>query len=400
MKMAMRRTCPTISQFHLPPFAPPPKADPILNPIFRALLQLQAMPPLPLRPSVPAPVIWLVAAVATAQALLFWSYQTSDMMWLDPIDFLRTLPAVGMVVLALAFHRLLVTLGVTQRTQWAAMICVLPAVALNALYLGQCDTFPTAACVMAVAMALERRHLAMFAWSGIAIALETQAALVAPFLLALAIHRRVPIHQWFAAPAVFLVMVVPGLLAGWPLAGLAATDSAAPNLWSLVSAIAPAHTPQLFALSLAATLGAAGTYIAQMQVARFDRAGLVAMAALSVLLTAGLLPGMRAGDFLLANVLTLALAIARATRNALALAALVQLGSIVAIIGDTGLELPAAAIGALCMIAATWIAAKPLIAPHANDNRDGSHRIPPPHGLRGTLSFDMVNAPVARPRGE
>ena len=136
-----------------------------------------------------------------------------------------------------------------------------------------------------------------------------------------------------------------------------------------------------------------------MQVVRFDDAGLVGMAALAALLTAGLLPRMHERYFLLADILIVAFAIARGTRHAFTLAALVQLGSTAAIVGYLGLGMPLVAIGAVCMIAATWIAAQPLIAPHANDNRDGPHRIPSPHGLRGTLRFDMMQAPAARPRG-
>ena len=252
----------------------------------------------------------------------------------------------------------------------------------------------------------------MFVWCGVAVAFKAQAVLVAPFFLALAIRRRVPFHYWLAAPAALLAMMAPALLAGWPPADLAtiyfrqagtySNDIArnAPNIWSLAGAISPEHAPRLFGLALAAALGAAAAYVARMQVVRFDKAGLVCMAALAVLLSAGLLPRMHERYFLLADILILAFAIAKGTRATFTLAALVQLGSTAAIIGYIGLGMPMVAIGALCMIAATWIAARPLIAPHANDNRDGSHRIPPPHGLRGTLSFDIMSARIARPPGE
>lgn len=332
--------------------------------------------------------------------------------WLDPVSVIKLLSVAGTVALALSVYRLLAALGAPQRAQWAAAVFALPSVAFNALHMGQCDALYVAACVMAVAMALERRHLAMFAWCGIGVAFKAQAVLVAPFFLALAIHRRVPFHYWLAAPAALFAMMVPALLAGWPPADLATiyfrqagTYSAdiarnAPNIWSLAGTIAPEYAPRLFGLALAAALGAAAAYVARMQVVRFDKAGLVAMAALSVLLTAGLLPRMHERYFLLADILIFAFAIARGTRSAFTLAALVQLGSTAAIIGYIGLGQPAVLIGALCMIVATWVAAQPLIAPHANDNRDGSHRIPPPHGLRGTLTFDMIDAQGARPPGE
>lgn len=402
----------------------------------------------------PAPAIWLVAAVAAVQAWVLWPLYTPDMSaylvpwletirergvmsafaepfsnympsylyllalfsplagWLDPMSVIKLLSAAGTVALALAMHRLLTALGADQRAQWAALVFALPSVAFNALMMGQCDAIYVAACVMGVAMALERRHLAMFAWCGIAVAFKAQAVLIAPFFLALAIRRRVPFHDWLAAPAALLAMMLPALLAGWPSADLAtvyfrqagtfSNDIArnAPNIWSLAGAISPEHAPKLFGFALAAALATAAAYVARMQVVRFDKAGLVGMAALAALLTAGLLPRMHERYFLLADILILAFAIARGTRGAFTLAALVQLGSAAAIIGYFGIGIPMVALGAVCMIAATWIAARPLIAPHANDNRDGSHAIPPPHGLRGTSSFDMMPALVARFRGE
>lgn len=412
------------------------------------------MPPLPLRPQIPAPAIWFVAAVAVAQAWMLWplhmphvtadlapwletvreqgvasalarplpGYMPSNLYllaafgplveWLDPVSVIKLLSIAGTATLALSFHRLLGAVGARQRARWAATIVALPPVAFNAPYLGQCDAFHAAACVMAVAMALERRHLAMFAWCGIAVAFEAQAVLIAPFFLALAIRRRVPFRHWLAAPAALLAMMAPALLAGWSPADLATihfrqagtfgTGIAhdAPHVWSLVRAISPEQAPELLGLALAAAIGASATYVARMQTVPFDKAGLVAMAALAVLLGAGLLPGMHQRHFLLADILVLAFAIARGTRGAFVLAALVQLGSTAAILGDIGPGMPMLAIATVCMVAATWILAQPLIAPHANDNRDGSHGIPAPHGLRGTLSFDMMSAPVARPRGE
>ncbi|HEY0625076.1 hypothetical protein [Sphingomonas sp.] len=392
----------------------------------------------------PAPAIWLVALVAAVQAWVLWPLYTPDMtaylvpwletirargaasafaepfsnympsylyllaavsplaQWLDPMSVIKLLSIAGTVALALSFHRLLGALAAPQRAQWAAAIFALPSVAFNALLMGQCDAIYVAACVMAVAMALERRHVAMFAWCGIAVAFKAQAVLVAPLFLALAIRRRMPFHHWLAAPAALLAMMAPALIAGWPPADLATVyfrqagtfsneiARNAPNIWSLAGAITPEHAPKLFALALAAALGASAAFVARMQVVRFDKAGLVGMAALAALLTAGLLPRMHERYFLLADILTFAFAISRGTRGAFTLAALVQLGSTAAIIGYLGVGMPMVAIGALCMIAATWILAQPLIAPHANDNRDGSHRIPPPHGLRGTLHFDMM----------
>lgn len=378
------------------------------------------MPRTPLRPHAAAPAPWLVAAVAAVQAWLLWSLHRPDMTadpllgpfgWIDPLSAVKLLQAASLLALALAMRRLLGVLGAQQRTQWAAVVFALPPAAFNALTTGQSDALHAAACVMAVAMALERRHFAMFAWCGAAVAAGAQALLAAPFFIALAIQRRLSLRCWLAVPAALLAIVLPALLAGWPPADLVAIHFRqagmfsgaiahhSPNLWSLAAAISPAHAPQLLGLAVAAALGATAAYVARIQTVRFDRAGLVGMAALAGLLTAGLLPGMDERHFLLAGILLLAFAIARGTRRAFTLAALAQLGSSAAILGSLGLGMPAVAIGALAMIAATWLAAQPLIAPHANDNRDGPHAIPFPHGLRGTLGFDMLPAVSAPHRG-
>ncbi|WP_423602151.1 hypothetical protein [Sphingomonas sp. MS122] len=346
------------------------------------------MPSAILRSRMPAPAFWLAAAMAAALAPFLEPFAG----WLDPMRTVKLLPVAAAAALAIAFYRLLGALDANRRRQRAAAWLALPLMACHALLLGGTNALQAAACVTAVAMAIERRHAVMFAWWGIAIAFAVQALLLAPFFLALAIRRRIS-ALWLALPVALLAVRLSGALPD-----LAAdTSSSAPNIWSLAAALAPEHAPALLGIALAAGLGAAAAYIARMQSIVTDRAALAGMAALATLLAAGLLPQMGAQDFLLPGILTLALAVARGTRNAFTLAALVQLGTIAAAFGF-GLELTAA--GTLCMIAATWIAAQPLIAPHANDNRDGSHAIPLPHGLRGTLSFDMVSRPAVWPRGE
>ncbi|WP_186456863.1 glycosyltransferase 87 family protein [Sphingomonas suaedae] len=411
------------------------------------------MPPVSARPVVHTPPLWLTALVAAAQAWAFWPLFTPDMTayllpwletirahgvleafarpfsnympsylyllaafspladWLDPMSVIKLLSVAGTAALALAMHRLLAALQVSQRAHWAALVVALPSVAFNALLMGQCDAIYVAACLVAVAMALERRHIAMFVWCGVAVAFKAQAVLVAPFFLALAIQRRVPPTQWLAAPAALLALMLPALFVGWPPADLAtvyvrqagtfSNDIArnAPNIWSLAGMIAPDFAPRLFGLALAAALGAAAWFVAKMQIVRFDAAGLVGMAALAVLLTAGLLPRMHERYFLLADMLILAFAIARGTRQGFALAALVQIGSFAAIIGYLGLGPPLVALGALCMITATWIAARPLVSPNANDNPP-TGRIPRPAVLRCDTAYGIESRLKFRGSGE
>ncbi|RYD63028.1 MAG: hypothetical protein EOP58_12160 [Sphingomonadales bacterium] len=375
--------------------------------------------------SPPAPAQWIVAIVvlvAAAQAWALWPFFTPDIgidyvPWFNyavthggwrafatpfgsyspPYLYLLALAAplkgvlsdahvikvvafVGMAWLVGSIWQLLRALKTPHAWRYALCVPALPSVMLNAGLLGQVDALYVAPCIMAVAAALERRHITMFAWCGVAVAFKAQAVLIAPFFLAIAIQRRIPLAQWLAAPAALLGMMVPALLAGWPPADLAtiyfrqagtfSNDIArnAPNIWSLAGMIAPDFAPRLFGLALATALGATAWFVARMQVVRFDKAGLVGMAALAALLTAGLLPRMHERYFMLADMLIIAFAIARGTRPAFALAALVQIGSFAAITGYLGLGPPVVALGALCMIAATLIVARPLAIPNANDN--------------------------------
>lgn len=334
------------------------------------------------------PVLAMAVAVAIRQ------FVEPSAGWLDPMHVVKLFTVAGATALALAFHRLLEALGADRRRARTAALLTLPLVASNALLLDGAHAVQTAACVIAVAMAIERRHAAMFAWWGIAIAFAASALLLAPFFVALAIQRRIA-YRWLVAPATALPAM---LVIGFP--DFITDTTSAPNIWSLLAAIAPEHAPALLGLVLATALGIAAAYVARMQSIAADRAALVGLAALALLLAALLLPHIQLQDFVLAAILTLAVAIARGTGRAVTLAALVQLGMAAAFADGLGSGIPLAAIGALGMIAATWIAARPLIAPHANDNRDGPHAIPLPHGLRGTLSFDMMARPAVWPRGE
>lgn len=277
----------------------------------------------------------------------------------------------------------------------ALAVTALPFAVLSAFLSGWSAAAGIVACVIAVAAAIDRRHLAMSVWFGIAVAFSSHALLLAPFCIAVAIRHRAGILAWLAAPSMSLAW----LITGWRPAGLDLSGSGAPTLWSFAASTMPDHLAQLLGLSFAAALGAAAAFIARMQVVPLDRAAMIGMAGLSTLLTASLLPGMRADAFILAAILTAACAVVRRDRSTLLAAGLVQAGFFAAMSAPPESGAPIA-IGTLCMIAAAWIAAQPLIAPHANDNRDGLHRIPPAYGLRGTLSFDMMNARPARPRGE
>lgn len=223
-----------------------------------------------------------------------------------------------------------------------AMTLVLPTVVLNGPVLGQCDSFWAGCCVLAVAAAVRDKADKMAAWAGLGFAFKAQAAFLAPFCLTVVIRKR----AWLALvipPLIYLVAIVPAWLAGWPLIGLLTiyADQAAhhsllsyaPNLWAIPSSLFLFDLPSalVFVAAALAAIAAAG-YVAV--VVRSDlRPSALEAALLSSLLIPFLLPNMHERYFYLADVLALTAAYVRRDRTSLAIAILVQAGSLLSIVG-------------------------------------------------------------------
>lgn len=267
----------------------------------------------------------------------------------------------GGAVLMLAMRRLLERLGAADAARAAVLVLLLPGAVASA------GTPWAAACLMALAAAIDRRHPAMLAWAGLAIGLDARAALVAPFFLALLVNRRVAWRHWPIAPLAALAAALPAWGAGVavdPARLLAAIGdgSGAPNLWTIADAL-PLGMP-LTGLALAAAIGAVAAYVAHFSARPIGGRALPAVALLAPLATAGLLPGMTAPCFLVADILALVLALARRDRASLGTALLVIAGSLLAAQGMAGA-------GAVAMIVATIRLARPLLGAAANDNAGG-----------------------------
>ena len=285
---------------------------------------------------------------------------------------IKLLALAGHVLLALASFRLLRSLGVRAAAIGGAAVFALPTLFANPVLLGQCDALYAAPIVLALAAAIDRRHSAMLLWCGLALAIKLQAILIAPFFLALLLARHVPAKQWLLAPGGYIAAFVPAWLAGWPAADLAtiyfrqAADFGgdvvlnAPNVWTLLPVPGSSGWATSLPLAITAAVAVAFLVSATARLKEADHARLIEFALLSVLIMAGLLPRMHERYFLLADLLALVLAFARPTRDTIAIAVLVQLGSIGALAAYvTGVN-EFAQLGALAMIAATWVVAGDL----------------------------------------
>lgn len=288
---------------------------------------------------------------------------------------------VGTVLLTIAVHRLLTALDHPQPWRVALFTPLLPGVALNASLLASGDALWAAPCVMALAAAAGRRHIAMLVWAGVALSIKQQAIFAAPFLLGLLLARRVPVRLWPLAPAAMLAMYLPAWAVGWPLSDLltvyarqasffaADLSRNAPTIWALVETLPGIDMNAFKGIALTAGAAAAVWLTARMSKMRLEGQTLVAVALLSPLLVVGLLPQMHERYFFLADVLALVWAAVAGTSRASGDAVLVQLGSTLGILaymsGVSGL----ACLGAVAMIVATWRVAGAVLGDRpANDN--------------------------------
>ena len=286
-------------------------------------------------------------------------------------DAIKTVSFVGHMLLLASVFRLLQAAGHRQPWRAAALIAVAPTLFVNPAVLAQCDAYWAAAVTMALAAAVHRRHLAMFAWCGLAVALKAQAAFVAPFFLALAIARHVPIRMWLVAPLTAALCMVPAWLAGWPAADLltiylrqtqweSALALNAPNVWMLIQTLGGGSTAALGAAATGGAIIASAAFVGVFarRLDTVDAEHLLRIALLCTLIVPGLLPRMHERYFFLGDVLALVLVAIRPADWRLGL--LTQAGSGLAILAYmTGLA-GLACVGAAAMILATWFLARSI----------------------------------------
>jgi Gpi18-like mannosyltransferase len=258
--------------------------------------------------------------------------------WIAPVSVIKLLSVAGTGVLAIAVASALKAAGAPRPWLAGALVFLLPTTILNAALLGQCDAFWTAACVMAVAAAIRGRMVAMLVWCGIAIAFKAQPAFLAPFIFAVLLHNRAKAHLWLIPPAVYAAVMSPAWLAGWPALDLLLIyprqntffpeAGNAANPWVIVGTYFPAEAPAFYWIGYGAAALALVAYVALFARRRMTPKLLLAAATLSALIIPWLLPKMHERYFMLADLLSFALAFAARGRSTLLIAVLVQFASV------------------------------------------------------------------------
>ncbi|MGN6817157.1 MAG: hypothetical protein ACTHJR_00625 [Sphingomonas sp.] len=248
----------------------------------------------------------------------------ASMVTADPLVAVKSLSILSALCISLAMARLL--RAAPGRYEATLFVFLLPTVVINAAVYGQCDGFWTAACLLAVAAAMDERTVAMLLWCGVAIAFKAQSAFLAPFVLAVLTNRRVNPILWAIPIAIYALAMLPARLAGWPARDLATvyllqaqhfnTIGTAPNPWAIVAAFAPARPLPWFVVGYAAAIVVAIGYVIVFARRRLTPPDLLRAALLSALLVPFLLPKMHERFTLLADLLSFGLAHTLRTREA------------------------------------------------------------------------------------
>ena len=365
--------------------------------------------------------LWIDAAIVLAVYVLLWPKATRDMSdtlvpWLDHIvhhgpfgafripfsnynppylylmalfsplaaimpkvSVIKSLSIVGTLLLALAGRQLLRSASRGQQPEAMLRLLLLPSVAINGAGFGQSDSFWSAACVMAIARAIERRSVAMLIWFGIGIAFKAQAVFLGPFILLCLLRQRTPFRFWALPVLVFAVALLPAALAGWPITHLAtiylrqaewnpAFISTAANPWAIVQLLVPVAGTHWFWFGHLAAAVASVAFLMTYRHRETEASDLIALALLSACLIPFLLPKMHERFFFLADVLAFLLAFIRQDRRSMAIFFLVQGASVLALIAII-LKIPLAPVlgcfmvsGALLMLVDQLRVKKPISA--------------------------------------
>jgi Gpi18-like mannosyltransferase len=239
------------------------------------------------------------------------------------LAFLHLVPGPLIIKIKLAFVVFDVLLGwftykIAGSIKPAVVVVLLPTVLINASLWGQIDAMWASLALGGIYLLRDRPWLAV-ALFGAALAIKPQAIFVFPLLLMLALGGRLPWRTLLAAPAVFLALDLPALVAGRnPVELLTIYDMdrqsrivaeltyRAPSAYAFLPAGAPVET-----IRLAGYAVAAAAVVAVCALLAKRKTDVLATAALFSIMVPFLLPGMHERYFFLADVLTVLLAFQR-----------------------------------------------------------------------------------------
>ena len=105
--------------------------------------------------------------------------------------------------------------SVGQMPYWGAAVFLLaPTVMMNSALWGQVDSFYTCFLLITVFFLLTDRPLPAMLAFGLALSIKAQAAFLAPFLLLMALKKRIPWYAFGLVPLAYLMAMLPAMFSG------------------------------------------------------------------------------------------------------------------------------------------------------------------------------------------
>ncbi len=132
---------------------------------------------------------------------------------------IKALSVVFDVILAWAVMKLVGLLSGGKARQLAGyfLVLYLPTVVLNGSCWAQCDSIYVAFAVLGIYLALQSRGAAAMVCIAVSFAFKLQAVFVMPVFVIFLIARRVKLRHFLLFPLTYLVLMLPAVLAGYPL---------------------------------------------------------------------------------------------------------------------------------------------------------------------------------------
>lgn len=214
---------------------------------------------------------------------------------------------------------LMIDYSLTKKPDKAILSAVIflfaPTIAFNSALWAQCDVIFTFFLLASVYAFIKERSLAGAILFGVAFSFKLQAIFLAPLLFVLWLRGKMRFRDFFAIPAVYLIMIVPAFIAGRPLTELLTIYFSqsqqykelslnAPNLYMWFNGDRSAMVSQ-FGIVLTTAIVLLVAYFVVRKKLVIDKKAIVSLALLFSLLVPFLLPHMHERYFYLADVLSI-----------------------------------------------------------------------------------------------
>jgi Gpi18-like mannosyltransferase len=121
----------------------------------------------------------------------------------------------------------------------AAVFFLLPTVVLNSSVWGQADAIYTAFLLTCLYCLIKGRALAAIIFFAVSLSFKAQAVFLAPFLLLLAARKRISWFLFGSVPVVYILMMVPAMIAGRSLVDVLGIYANQANAYRYLSLNAP-----------------------------------------------------------------------------------------------------------------------------------------------------------------